>query len=102
MKVTSPASQGQKVVLLTKGDTYFEVLSKDGVTVRIMGPAGAQVDFPVDQLEAAGLVAKQAHKLIKTDGSWLYMAPGMHGIDLYTGGRHSPAVPPGHKKVRTL
>ncbi|MHB1097963.1 MAG: hypothetical protein ACYCZR_00280 [Burkholderiales bacterium] len=100
--MTQPAVQGSKVVLLVKGDTYFEVLSKNGAIVRIMGPAGAQVDFPADSLEAAGLVAVHAHKLVKTDGSWLYMAHGRHGTDLYQNGRHSPAVPLGMSPVRTL
>lgn len=89
-------------MLLVKGDTYFEVLSKHGVVVRIMGPAGAQVDFPADSLEAAGLVAVHAHKLVKTDGSWLYMARGQHGTDLYQGGKVSRATPLGMTPVRTL
>lgn len=100
--MSQPATQGSKVVLLVKGDTYFEVLSKDGAVVRIMGPAGAQVDFPADSLEAAGLVAVHAHKLVKTDGSWMYMARGQHGTDLYQQGRFSPATPLGMTPVRTL
>lgn len=100
--MTSPAQQGGKAVILTKGDMYFEVLAKEGDVVHIMGPTGGLSTFPIAELDNAGLVAKQAHKLIKTDGSWLYMTAGTHGTDLYLEGRHSPATPLGMKRVRTL
>jgi hypothetical protein len=96
------AAQGAKVVLLVRGDTYFEVVSKDGAAVRVMGPAGTEVDLPTASLEAAGLVAVHAHKLVKTDGSWMYMASGQHGTDLYQRGKFFPAAPAGRMAVRTL
>lgn len=101
--MAEPGKQGSKVVLLVKGDMYFEVLESggDGV-VTIMGPNGAQVRAPLTALEANGLEAKHAHKLVKTDGTWLYMVAGRYGTDLYQNGKYSPAKPLGMRAVRTL
>ena len=101
--MAEPGKQGGKVVLLVNGDAYFEVLESgtDG-TVLLMGPTGGQARVALAELEARGYVAKTGHKLIKTDGTWLYMVAGKHGMDLYQHGKHSPAVPPGMRGVRTL
>lgn len=100
--MSRPATQGSKVVLLVNGDTYFEILSKDGAAVSVMGPAGGQAQIALADLEARGFTVRHAHKLVKTDGSWMYMARGQHGTDLYQGGQFSPATPLGMTPVRTL
>jgi len=97
-----PGKQGAKVVLLVKGDAYFEVLSNNDGLVEVMGPVGGRATIPLADAEAGGYAAKVAHKLIKTDGSWLYMTAGQYGTDIYGGCRYSPAHPIGMQKVRTL
>lgn len=98
----TPGGQASKVVLLAKGDAYFEVLSNSGGFVEVMGPTGGRATIPLADAEAGGYTAKVAHKLVKIDGSWMYMTAGQHGTDIYGGGKYSPAVPPGASRVRTL
>lgn len=100
--MSQSAAQGSKVVLLVSGDTYFEILAKDGPTVSVMGPTGGQAQIALADLEARGFTVRHAHKLVKTNGSWLYMAHGQHGTDLYQMGRLSPAAPLGMTVARTL
>jgi hypothetical protein len=100
--MSGPGVQAARVVLLTKDDSYFEVLSNSNGHAEVMGPAGAKVVIPLAEAEAAGYAVKVAHKLIKTDGSWLYMTAGQYGTDIYGGGKYSPAHPLGMQKVRTL
>jgi len=100
--VSGPGAQSSKVVLLVKGDAYFEVLASNGGHVEVMGPTGGLASIPLADAEAAGYVAVSAHKLIKTDGSWLYMTAGQYGTDIYQQGRYSPSTPLGMHKVRTL
>lgn len=97
-----PALQGEKCVILARGDMYFELLHKDGDAVSIMGPTGGIADGSIAQLQAAGFVGRQAIKLLKTDGSWVYMSHGAHGLDLYVNNKFSPAAPIGRSPVRTL
>jgi hypothetical protein len=89
-------------VLLAKDDSYFEVLANNSGAVEVMGPTGGRATIPLADAEAAGYAAKTAHKLIKTDGSWLYMTAGQYGNDIYQGGKYSTAHPLGMQKVRTL
>ena len=98
-----PGAQGSKVVLLVSGDTYFEIINKaaDG-TITIMGPTGGQANVDLPTLQARGFAAKPAHKLVKTDGSWLYMTAGQYGVDIYLEGRYSPGKPLGMQSVRSL
>ena len=98
----APAIQGEKCVILARGDMYFELLHKDGDAVSIMGPTGGIADGSIAQLQTAGFVGRQAIKLLKTDGSWMYMSHGTHGLDLYVNNKFSPGVPPGRSPVRTL
>lgn len=97
-----PALQGEKCVILTKGDMYFELLHKDGDAVEIMGPHGVRAAGSIAQLQGAGFVGRQAIKLLKTDGSWMYMSPGERGLDLFVNSRFSPGTPLGRTVVRTL
>jgi hypothetical protein len=97
-----PAVQGEKCVILVRGDMYFELLHKDGDGVDIMGPTGGMAAGSIAQLQAAGFVGRQAVKLVKTDGSWMYMAMGDKGLDLYVNGRFSPSTPVGRQSVRTI
>lgn len=90
-------------MLLVSGAAYLELIEKyDDGSVLIMGPTGGQSRVSLAALEERGFAARQAHKLIKTDGSWMYMVAGKHGTDLYLEGRHSPATPVGMQSVRTL
>lgn len=100
--MAEPGKQGSKVVLLANDSVYFEVLAKEGATVSIMAPFGRMFEAPLAELEARGLTVRHAHKLVKTDGSWLYMARGEHGTDIYQQGKFSPASPLGMTPVRTL
>ena len=100
--MSGPGVQASKVVLLTKDDAYFEVLANRDGFVEVMGPTGGLATIPLADAEAAGYVAKVAHKLVKLDGTWMYMTSGQHGTDIYGGGKYSPAHPLGMQKVRTL
>lgn len=98
----NPAKQADKVVLLVRGDVYFELLSKTDDRVEIMDPVGRQAAGSISALHTAGFAARAAFKLVKTDGSWMYMAPGAGGVDLYQAGKLSPAMPSGARSSRTL
>lgn len=97
-----PSLQGEKCVILAKGDMYFELLHKDGDAVEIMGPTGGRAAGSIAQLQGAGFVGRPAIKLVKTDGSWMYMSHGEHGLDLFVNSRFSPGAPLGRMAVRTL
>jgi len=89
---TRVGGQGDSVVLLVKGDAYWEVLQKVGDRAIIMSPL-AYREASVSEMEADGYVGVVAIKTIKANGTWMYCVDAPVGVTWYIAGKRLPPKP---------
>lgn len=65
------AGQGERCVLLVKGDAYWEILQKVGDGILIQSH-NAQRYALASEMMADGYEGKSAVKVIKANGTWMY------------------------------
>lgn len=82
---------GEPVVLLVSGHEYMEVISKTELTI-----TGAfynrYSETLISDLEQRGFKPVRALRVLKANGTRVFLVQTPDGPDVYTGGRYHPAV----------
>lgn len=90
--------QGERCVLLVKGDRYYEVIAKEGDDLTLQSWNRFFHDS-LNHLEVEGFHAVPALRIIKANGTWTYAVKDGNYTDWYVAGKCHPQ-PRGSKALR--
>jgi len=82
---------GAKVVLLVSGNEYGEVIRKSEIAVTLAF-YNRYSEMLTSELETRGFKPVVGYRVLKANGTVMYLVPVEGGTDLYTLGKYFPAV----------